>query len=538
MRIGDILQDNEDSKDSFDAALDNARVAAVDSIARKFGELERNLLEPAERLQCAFDLQRQSIDEALSSQIAIRTAIPDLEPLAATLGGPSYGADTSALLERTLNQITTPDGSLVDAANSIRSAMPDIEHLNETLGELSRFGETNAVLQQALDQFTEPDTALVEAAKSIRSAMPDTEHLNERFGELGRLGETNAILQHALDQFTEPDTSLVEAATSMRSAISDTEHLNERFGELDRFGETNAALQHALDRINTPDDTLIEAAKSIHSAIPDTEHLAERLGSFGRFGEIEPALRQTLDQSAVPNDTIIEAIRSARTTMPETGLVAGTAPSLEPWIAETHAAVAQHRSAIPSVAGSVHAAALPVTQWPSERHPRDGRPRDTDEPSLHAALAVIGLHVPHGGAPDPNVIAYMALYKLEAAIRQFVEEELEKAHGRQWEKYGISGHLRKKWWDKQGRDAAAGGTDGSLLSYADLDDYRAIIVQRDNWSRAFGSAFGSKESVQESFRRLQPLRNAVAHMRDITRRELVEALVEIQRLLEPIRYSD
>ena len=73
-----------------------------------------------------------------------------------------------------------------------------------------------------------------------------------------------------------------------------------------------------------------------------------------------------------------------------------------------------------------------------------------------------------------------------------------------------------------------------LIAYADFADYEQIIVRRDNWKQAFSSVFKRPALVQESFRRLYPIRVCTMHARLITQDDELYLYAETRRLLTAI----
>jgi hypothetical protein len=90
---------------------------------------------------------------------------------------------------------------------------------------------------------------------------------------------------------------------------------------------------------------------------------------------------------------------------------------------------------------------------------------------------------------------------------------------------------REQWETRRQEAIAAKGRDDgqSLLAYSDLGDLPHIICQKNNWPH-FAPYFQSKESVQESFKRLSPLRRDIGHCRPLTAVDAVYFRVEVHRL--------
>lgn len=59
----------------------------------------------------------------------------------------------------------------------------------------------------------------------------------------------------------------------------------------------------------------------------------------------------------------------------------------------------------------------------------------------------------------------------------------------------------------------------SSLFYIDFADYVKIITRRDNWRQVFEPTFKDKEIISAKLRELEPIRNAVAHVRELSRTE-------------------
>lgn len=130
--------------------------------------------------------------------------------------------------------------------------------------------------------------------------------------------------------------------------------------------------------------------------------------------------------------------------------------------------------------------------------------------------------------------AYDLLFALESRIRKFIHELMVSRFGEQWSKRQVPGEMRKEWEKKQAAALEQGEAVQCLINYADFTDYVTIICRRDNWDGAFREVFLRKESVQESFRRLFPIRLCTMHARPITQADLLLLFVESERILKAI----
>jgi hypothetical protein len=126
--------------------------------------------------------------------------------------------------------------------------------------------------------------------------------------------------------------------------------------------------------------------------------------------------------------------------------------------------------------------------------------------------------------------AHNRLMRFEYQLRVFVDKAMTVAVGPDWIKHRVPEQLRTAWADKKSRGLAAGEAEQPLIAYADFTDYVAVIIRNDNWRDVFGAMFQHKPSVEESFRRLYPVRICTMHARPITQDDALFLLVEIKRL--------
>ena len=128
--------------------------------------------------------------------------------------------------------------------------------------------------------------------------------------------------------------------------------------------------------------------------------------------------------------------------------------------------------------------------------------------------------------------AHDLLQRFESQLRKFISAQMEKMFGTRWTRQRIPGDMRSRWLEKQSQDANSGRW--PLIAYADFTDYVDIIARNDNWQELFEAAFANKNSVQESFRRLYPIRLATMHARTITQDDELYLYVETKRILAAI----
>jgi len=130
--------------------------------------------------------------------------------------------------------------------------------------------------------------------------------------------------------------------------------------------------------------------------------------------------------------------------------------------------------------------------------------------------------------------AHDRLQRFETQIRRFIDKQMTAVFGENWIKHQVPENISKTWLAKRQKARDNGEPEWPLIAYADFTDYVPIIVRRDNWRKVFESIFRHKDSVQESFRRLYPIRICTMHARLITQDDELYLYVETKRLLTAI----
>ena len=133
-----------------------------------------------------------------------------------------------------------------------------------------------------------------------------------------------------------------------------------------------------------------------------------------------------------------------------------------------------------------------------------------------------------------NNAAHDRLQRFETQVRRFIDRMMTAAVGEDWTIHRVPGPMRKEWKNKRDEALARGEPEKPLIAYADFTDYEQIIVRRDNWKDVFASVFERKTSVQESWRRLYPIRVCTMHARIITQDDELFLHSETLRLLRAI----
>lgn len=136
--------------------------------------------------------------------------------------------------------------------------------------------------------------------------------------------------------------------------------------------------------------------------------------------------------------------------------------------------------------------------------------------------------------PKPPKTGYETLKKLEQTLRDHVQQRLSSLTDHWWKQrvppdVRENAERRKKasdnpWpWDE--------GRDLDLIHYVDFPDYAKMIEKRDNWKEAFSEDFQDKSWITTKLRELEPIRNDIAHMRDLSDRQLKKLELYTEEIL-------
>lgn len=119
--------------------------------------------------------------------------------------------------------------------------------------------------------------------------------------------------------------------------------------------------------------------------------------------------------------------------------------------------------------------------------------------------------------------AYAILKELESSLRSLIQSRLSSVSSKWWTER-IPNDVRERaeqrkaknerlypWHPEQGLNQ---------IFYVDFTDYAKIILRKDNWEEAFSPVFKDKEIISAKLKELEPIRNAVAHFRDLNHSEI------------------
>jgi len=133
---------------------------------------------------------------------------------------------------------------------------------------------------------------------------------------------------------------------------------------------------------------------------------------------------------------------------------------------------------------------------------------------------------------------YEELMQLEMGLRRFVQSKLE-ATTLNWWKECIPDDVKRTAEERKANNETLWPwyTQKNLHSihYVDFPDYVKIITRRDNWNQVFELVFKDKEIVSAKLRELEPIRNSIAHSRELSAEEGDKLRIYAREIIEAMR---
>jgi hypothetical protein len=149
--------------------------------------------------------------------------------------------------------------------------------------------------------------------------------------------------------------------------------------------------------------------------------------------------------------------------------------------------------------------------------------------------------MPDSKIAEENVQAYSALYLLEVGLREFIISALGD-QPKSWNRL-LPGDILAKYRAARAAERSAPWVllcPHHPLYYVDFPDLRKVIERDDNWRAIFEPVFGDKSVICSTLRRLEPIRNSVAHNRKLSStavHEVNQAVDQISACIGPIRFE-
>lgn len=114
---------------------------------------------------------------------------------------------------------------------------------------------------------------------------------------------------------------------------------------------------------------------------------------------------------------------------------------------------------------------------------------------------------------------YDTLQRLENSLREFISKELSKVTPDWWIQR-VPHDVRQHAEDRKAKNESLWPwhheKDLPLIYYIDFPDYIKIITRKDNWKDVFAPIFRDNEAISTKLRELEPIRNDIAHSREIS----------------------
>lgn len=127
------------------------------------------------------------------------------------------------------------------------------------------------------------------------------------------------------------------------------------------------------------------------------------------------------------------------------------------------------------------------------------------------------------------------LENLERELRRFIERELGKVSKNWWNErvpVNIRANAENKRTRRENIWPWYPPTSTNVVDYLDFSDYRRIIIETNNWEDVFSQFFKTLSFIEVRLGELEPIRNDLAHSRNITPRTTDKLMIYSEELLE------
>ncbi|GEM_PF-1914874 len=148
---------------------------------------------------------------------------------------------------------------------------------------------------------------------------------------------------------------------------------------------------------------------------------------------------------------------------------------------------------------------------------------------------------------DRQKTAYSLLVKLETQMRLLIQTRLYKISKNWWMECIPSdirqgAELKKQrnekpslWTGTVNSLKGDSALDTDLLQYVEFNDYIKIIKRADNWKNTFKEVFIDEELISAKLKELDPIRNAIAHSRNISKEQLQRLELHVNDIVRSMR---
>lgn len=119
---------------------------------------------------------------------------------------------------------------------------------------------------------------------------------------------------------------------------------------------------------------------------------------------------------------------------------------------------------------------------------------------------------------------YETMFNLENTLREFVDEQLSSI-SKNWLKEKVPDPKMVEGWKNRMDDYNKRKTtitkDTKLIEFSDFYDLVTLIVNKGNWKTCFEKHFGNVGVIQAKMYELIPVRNDIAHNRNLTEEDIM-----------------
>jgi hypothetical protein len=134
--------------------------------------------------------------------------------------------------------------------------------------------------------------------------------------------------------------------------------------------------------------------------------------------------------------------------------------------------------------------------------------------------------------------AYDSLLKFEFEMRDLITTRLTARVGPRWWKLRIPTDVVEDCEVRKAEKEKPGGTSHHPLYYAYPDDYKKIILRRDNWPECFQPVFRSKTEVEFYFLCVAAARPDIAHARPLDGTVFTKFVTSVRWIINAIDGAD
>ncbi|MCX5991185.1 MAG: Swt1 family HEPN domain-containing protein [Chloroflexi bacterium] len=119
---------------------------------------------------------------------------------------------------------------------------------------------------------------------------------------------------------------------------------------------------------------------------------------------------------------------------------------------------------------------------------------------------------------EPSPDAAKLLKDLEVSLRRFIERELSKVGKDWWQRVPleIRNNAERRKLRSESMWPWYPPTSTNVVDYLDFSDYHRIILEEDNWQKAFVKFLKKRSFIEVRLGELDPIRNDIAHSRPVT----------------------